>query len=73
MPLCYNAHKVYKATADVKEATFEKYAAVQDDVEYPWAKWRNIILAKKQPRKAFVQCNPILSLQVIFPTDLEFL
>jgi len=39
---------------------FEKYAAVHDDGEHPWAKWRNIILAKKQPRKAFVQPNTVI-------------
>ncbi|CAL8123901.1 unnamed protein product [Orchesella dallaii] len=51
--------QIYKATADVKSARnlFEKYSTVVSEGQHPWAKWRDIVLEKKQPEKFFVQCN----------------
>lgn len=55
--------QVYKSTGDVKSAQdmFNKYSEVNDDGVYPWAQWRSIILAHKQPRKIMVQHNTLLN------------
>ncbi|KAL3285978.1 hypothetical protein HHI36_000492 [Cryptolaemus montrouzieri] len=47
--------QTYKATGDFKaaEALFNHYSQVNE----PWLSWRSIVLAKKQPRKIFVQSN----------------
>lgn len=54
--------KVYKSTGDVAaaQAMFDKYSEVPDDGPYPWGKWRDIVMAHKQPRKMFVQGNTVL-------------
>ncbi|TPX58119.1 hypothetical protein PhCBS80983_g03351 [Powellomyces hirtus] len=46
---------VYKATADAAEGL--KFYTAQTTVPDSWAKYRDIVLAQKQPRKIFLQCN----------------
>lgn len=55
--------QVFKSTGDIKAARqmFDKYSAVNDDGEYPWLRWRDIVLDKKKPRKIMLQSNLILT------------
>lgn len=50
--------QVYKATGNVEAAQklYNHYAEVTE----PWLSWRSIVLAKKQPRKMFVQANTVV-------------
>lgn len=51
--------QVYKATANL-EAAQQLFSHYSDVVE-PWLSWRPIVLANKQPRKMFAQCNTALN------------
>ena len=69
--------QVYKATGDIDSAQkmFDTYTGF--DVEgvnsttasKPWLKWRDIVVARKRPRKFFIQANTVeKGKQVLFLT-----
>ncbi|XP_035228108.1 dipeptidyl peptidase 3-like isoform X2 [Stegodyphus dumicola] len=51
--------QLYKATADFTsaKAMYDKYSAVTSEDKYPFLEYREIVLARKKPRKMFVQAN----------------
>uniref|UniRef100_T1IIF5 dipeptidyl-peptidase III n=1 Tax=Strigamia maritima TaxID=126957 RepID=T1IIF5_STRMM len=51
--------QVYKTMAAIKQASemFLNYSAVLEDSKIPFYKYRDIIVARRQPRKMFVQAN----------------
>ncbi|KAG8233764.1 hypothetical protein J437_LFUL003835, partial [Ladona fulva] len=53
---------VYITTGDVDSlfSMYSKYSEVSDEGKYPWATWREIVMAHKQPRKMFVQANTFI-------------
>ncbi|XP_014488498.1 PREDICTED: dipeptidyl peptidase 3 [Dinoponera quadriceps] len=53
---------VYKSMGDVESARelYDRYSEVPENGTYPWARWRDIILSRKEPRKIFVQPNTFI-------------
>ncbi|GBN36465.1 Dipeptidyl peptidase 3 [Araneus ventricosus] len=54
--------QLYKSTADIAsaKAMFDMYSAVTSEERYPFLEYREIVLARKKPRRILVQANTFL-------------
>jgi len=54
--------QTYKSTADVEagRAMYAHFSEVSEDGNHPWLSLRKIVMARKQPRKLFVQHHTVL-------------
>lgn len=55
--------QTYKSLGDSEAAVkmFDHYSLVSDDLEYPYLKFRDISLARKKPRRLFVESATALT------------
>lgn len=55
--------QVYKSAGDIQAATalFDKYSEVSAEGRYPFLKYWDIVMARKKPRRIFVQSNTVLN------------
>ena len=55
--------QVFKSLGDIESAQnmFDKYSEVSDHLEYPYLKFRDIVIQRKKPRKLFIQSSTKLS------------
>ncbi|KAH9420608.1 bifunctional diacylglycerol diphosphate phosphatase/phosphatidate phosphatase [Dermatophagoides pteronyssinus] len=51
--------QIYKSTGDNESAQkmFDYYSAVNDDLEYPYLRFRDIVIDRKKPRRLFVESS----------------
>lgn len=55
--------QLFKSTADLRAATemYDRYSEVSDVGQYPFLKYWDIVMARKKPRRIFVQSNTVVN------------
>ncbi|KAK8762894.1 hypothetical protein V5799_034502, partial [Amblyomma americanum] len=55
--------QLFKSTANLRAATemYDKYSEVSNSGPYPFLKYWDIVMARKKPRRIFVQSNTVLN------------
>ena len=64
---------MFKSLGDVASAKvmYDELSEVRESGRFPFAKWRDIVLARKTPRKILVQANTVIKDEAMSLRDYE--
>ena len=65
--------QVFKSLGDVENAKlmYDDLSEVRESGRFPFAKWRDIVVARKTPRKMLVQANTVVSNEALTLRDYD--